>query len=265
MKAFIFLVSLTVLLTNCSDSSTNNLIDVIVVNGKGEIQIGDDQYKNCDSIRVEIEELTNLTIDAKGFEKYSAVLFPNCAVKNDKNKIGKIYITLSNYQSFIDRKENQRCITLCNKTVSLPIEECYGFENEDEFYNNINKSTLNNCEVNVSKRYNTYKYLQVVKGLKSYSVFDYLNGDFLLMEYKNSSMFGSPQDLHINLVIEQTRIVSIEGKAASLQLYGKWNLLNCYDEIMYSYPIKTYTSIDNFIPESIHGSYTIIFESSWYH
>ncbi|WP_343747090.1 trypsin-like peptidase domain-containing protein [Fluviicola sp.] len=255
MKQTIALFLVLLLIASCSSKRKDNLVDIILVNGKGEIRIGEDTYRNTDSIRVEISELTAVSASVKHYEELDVTIFPYSTLTRDKDRVGKVYLTLVPENLVVEKKENQRFFELKDAVVTLPTYSSYAFESEEEYEENreIFDGFFGNPDL--TNRFDSFKYLQVKKALSSFEVSDYLDPYLVLGNFDHPGVFGSPEDLSVQLVTENVRIMSVEGGDASIQIRGEWRLLNTYDEVLYRSPMRTYNSISGFIPESIHGRF----------
>lgn len=253
MTKLLIATSVILLFTNCSGSSKNEQVDIIIVNGKGSIVIGDEEHKNTDSLRVTVSEALDFTVLNEKMDIVEATILPHSAYKKDKKGVGKIYVTIPTNNVFREKKQNERSMILSDLTVNINLDDCFTFENQEKFDLTVDKGHENGK----TNLFFTYKYMEVKKALSSYSVDDYLNYSSLLNSFGKKEYFGSAEDLELSLQIDHVRIFSIEKGAFTVQLYGKWKLYDHYERLLYSHPIRSYASIDHFEPQMIHGEYRL--------
>lgn len=258
MTKLLIAASLLVLFSNCSGSSKNDLVDIIIINGKGSIVINDEEFKNTDSLRITLSEAVTFSVFNEKMDVVEATILPHSAYKKDKNGVGKIYVTLPTSNVFREQKPNERSMILSDYTIKFNLNDCFTFENQEKFDLSVDKNHFNGK----NDLLYSYKYTEVKKALSSYSVNDYINYNDLLNSFQKKEYFGSPEDLQLSLEIDHVRIFSIEKGAFTVQLFGKWKLYDHYERLLYSHPIKSYASIDNFEPQMIHGDYSFRLNSA---
>lgn len=238
-----------------SSSKKSHTIDIIIVNGDGKSEIMYDgaELKNSDSLRIITSEITSVAATRKGFDLTDITIFPGTSM-HMKNGVEKYYITLDSEKSGSDLEhhENQRYLEDFGQHMEIEEHKCYGYKNEETFYVEVNDKV--NGELANSGEYETFRYKEVMKGL-NHNVYTYLERIYTFSNSENPNVFEHPEDVYSKLLIDDYRLVSVEGNDATLQLRGRWQLLNSHDDVLYQHPFRTTSSTAFFEPVDFHGRY----------
>ncbi|MFK7784531.1 MAG: S1C family serine protease [Crocinitomicaceae bacterium] len=265
LNQFFLILTLSLLASSCSSDDvtkahTKSKIDVLILDGKVDVSIEENfkvisEFKNVDSFRVETDVKLQAILSSKNAKSSYLHIVPGISAERDAKGIEKIYVIRGTERTKAAsiKKDFDFQLKVINRSIYGFSTRYSHYESIESFYDNINEPEARKRHVWGSGTTTFVKRHQerILDRINLTDIFDYEFDLKPIFDNNSDPFLSSLRSFEIGFHLDSLFIIGVENEVLTVQLNGKWQLFNGFDECISSFPIKTYASSDYYLQENI--------------